>query len=165
MFSSHQNKMSILCTLCGKEYPTEKHLQIHIANTDCNSEDQQVKRKCSTYFQHMKWQFAKTVTTIPINVVPNWFEINEYSRSVMVPLFCAVAIVHSQCMITVCHWASELKQCAGLSNMAAQQEIAIRYSTLSVNILNKYILKNVWMSDKGLEPGMSWFPTKNLPPP
>ena len=41
----------------------------------------------------------------------------------------------------------------GLSNTAAQQEkqeIAIRYSTLSVNILNKYILKNLWMSDKRL---------------
>ena len=45
--------MSILCTLCGKEYPTEKHLQIHIANTDCNSEDQQVKRKCSTCEQEI----------------------------------------------------------------------------------------------------------------
>ena len=40
--------MSILCTLCGKEYPSEKHLQNHIANTDCSNEDQQVKRKCST---------------------------------------------------------------------------------------------------------------------
>ena len=39
--------MSILCTLCGKEYQSEKHLQIHIANTDCNNEDQ-VKRKCTT---------------------------------------------------------------------------------------------------------------------
>ena len=53
MFARHQNKMSILCTLCGKEYPTEKHLQIHIANTDCNSEDQQVKRKCSTCEQEI----------------------------------------------------------------------------------------------------------------
>ena len=39
--------MSVLCTLCGKEYSSEKQLQIHIANTDCNNEDQQVK-KCST---------------------------------------------------------------------------------------------------------------------
>ena len=45
--------MSILCTLCGKEYPTEKHLQIHIANTDCNNEDEQVKRKCSTCEQEI----------------------------------------------------------------------------------------------------------------
>ena len=39
--------MSVLCTLCGKVYSSEKQLQIHIANTDCNNEDQQVK-KCST---------------------------------------------------------------------------------------------------------------------
>ena len=81
MFARHQNKMPILCTLCGKGYPSEKHLQIHIANTDCNNEDEQIKKKCSTceleilgnrkYHNHLA---SHEKTSFPVTKDLNWLQ-------------------------------------------------------------------------------------------